>query len=389
MATQASAEHEARAELAARLYERREELEQAIATRIHAIADPREVADPGYLQGLRSTVSVAIRYGIAVIELGEDRSPPPPPDLLAQARIAARAGVGLDTVLRRYFAGHAMLGDFVVEEVQKAGMAHCMRLQRLHRGQAAAFDQLLAAVAQEHGRESEERGGGWDGRMLERVRRLLAGELLDTSSLGYELTGWHLGAVAKGPDGETALRALAAELDRLLLCVRSDAETVWAWLGGRRQPTAHEIARIEKTTLPADVAIAFGEPGDGAGGWRLTHRQARAALSCALRSERPVARYSHVALIASVICDDLLLASLRKLYLDPLEQERDGGEIARRTLRAWFAANRNLSSAAVPLGVSRHTVASRLRKIETVVGRPLDECATEIETILRIEELNV
>ena len=36
-------------------------------------------------------------------------APPPPAALLAQARLAARSGVGLDTVLRRYFAGHTLL----------------------------------------------------------------------------------------------------------------------------------------------------------------------------------------------------------------------------------------------------------------------------------------
>lgn len=37
-----------------------------------------------------------------------------PVALLAQARLAASNGVSLDKVLRRYFLGYLILGDFVV-----------------------------------------------------------------------------------------------------------------------------------------------------------------------------------------------------------------------------------------------------------------------------------
>ena len=44
-------------------------------------------------------------------------SPPQVPlAAVAQARRAASLGVGLDTVLRRYVAGHAILEDFVMQE---------------------------------------------------------------------------------------------------------------------------------------------------------------------------------------------------------------------------------------------------------------------------------
>jgi DNA-binding PucR family transcriptional regulator len=85
--------------------------------------------------------------------------------------------------------------------------------------------------------------------------------------------------------------------------------------------------------------------------------------------------------------DDLLATSLRQLYLEPLAEERDGGETLRETLRAYFAAERNVSSAAAALSVNRHTVTSRLRTIEKRLGRPLSTCATEIDAALRLEDL--
>jgi DNA-binding PucR family transcriptional regulator len=134
------------------------------------------------------------------------------------------------------------------------------------------------------------------------------------------------------------------------------------------------------------VIVTIGEPGEGLAGWRLSHRQAKAALPIAERREQPVLRYGDVTLQASILCDDLVATSLRQLYLEPLEGARDGGRMARETLRAYFAAERNISSAAAVLGVDRRTVSNRIRAIEDALGRPLKDCATELETALRLDE---
>lgn len=104
---------EACSALASRLRERLPEIQAAIATRVYAISDPQDVADPAYLQGLNAALAAAIDYRIAVLEVGERRPPAVPAVLLAQARLDARDGVPLDTVLRRYFAGSGLFGDLV------------------------------------------------------------------------------------------------------------------------------------------------------------------------------------------------------------------------------------------------------------------------------------
>ena len=73
--------------------------------------------------------------------------------LLAQARLDARDGVPLDTVLRRYFAGNAVFGDFLVEEAERAEVPSSA-LRRLLAAQATLVDRLLAAVSAEHAREA-------------------------------------------------------------------------------------------------------------------------------------------------------------------------------------------------------------------------------------------
>jgi hypothetical protein len=376
----------ARAALASRLAARQEEIEEAVLTRILAVSDANESQDPEYVQGLRAASAVAVRYALAVIEAGEDRTPKPPPVLLAQARLAARNGVGLDTVLRRYSAGYVIFADFLVEEAERGGL-RASELQRLMRSQAV-LDQLLAAIGEEHGREGIKRPTTSEERRAERIERLLAGELLDTSGLAYEFEGHHIGLIAKGPGAQEALKALATALDRRLLAIGREDGAVWAWLGSHREIDIEELQRHLSANWPVQATLAFGEPGEGLSAWRLTHRQARAALPIALRSPEPFVRYADVALLAAILKDELLATSLRRLYLEPLEAERDGGEVLRETLRAYFAAGCNVSSAAVVLGVSRQAVAKRLRAVEERLGRSLDGHAAELEVALRIQQLD-
>lgn len=355
-------------------------------TRVYAVSDSGDL-EPAYAEGLRAAVSSAVDYGLAAVELGEERAPPPPPILLAQARLAARAGVGLDTVLRRYFAGHALLGDFLVAEAEGGRLLRGAALQRLLRTQAALFDRLLAAISDEHRREGCAQPGSSEQRRAERIERLLAGELVDASELGYQLEGWHLGVLAEGPAAEEALRALASSLDRRMLKVCREEGAVWAWLGGRR-PFDLEGSPIEPTPSPGTI-LAIGEPAEGLSGWRLTHLQATAALPIARRGSEPLVRYRDVARLASMLKDELLAISLREIYLKPLERERDSGRLARETLRAYFAAGCNASAAAAAMGVNRETVSNRLRTIEQRFGRPFDSCAADVEAALRLEELGV
>jgi len=378
--------HQLRGELSARLAARRGEIEQAARTRIYAVSDPSRVMDPGYAEGLRAAVSAALDYGLTSIERGEERSPPLPAALLTQARLAARSGVSLDTVLRRCFAGYTLLGDFLMKEAEQGGLLHDEALQRVLRAQAALFDRLVAAVTDEYAREAESRLDTAEERRAERVRGLLAGELIDTSELQYDFEAHHLGLIVAGPGAGEAIHELSRTLDRRLLWVRRDEGALWAWLGGRVAPDPEELERIVSASRQDELTLAIGEPAEGLAGWRLTHRQAQATLPIALRGSQACTRYGEVALLASMLQDDLLVASLRQLYLRPLEEERDGGELARETLRAYFAADRNVSSAAATLGVNRHTVANRLRVIEQRLGRLLNTCTAEMEAALHLDQ---
>lgn len=371
--------------LRVRLEARRAEIEQTILTRVYSLAGSAEVRDPEYVQGLRAAVVAALDYGLAGIEEQGERAVPV--QLLIQARLAARNRISLDTVLRRYFAGYTLLGDFLMGEAEDQGLVGA-GLKQLLRTQAVRFDRLIAAVSEEHAREATNRFDSSDRRRAEQVERLLAGELLHPGAdLAYGFDCHHLGVIATGPRVLEASRDLATALDRRLLLVDRGEEVVWAWLGGREQLERERIERCVARNWPEQHTLVMGEPGAGLSGWRLTHRQAAAALPIALLTQDAVTSYDQVALLASAIQDDLLFTSLRELYLKPLEGERDRGAGAKETLRAYFKADRNISSAAAALGMPRNTFANRLQAIEEKLDRSLSASGPGLEVVIGLDEL--
>ena len=354
---------------------------------MHAIADPTEVANPGYEQGLGAAVAAALEFGLEAIESPGQREPQIPLELLAQARFAARNGVSLDTVLRRYFAGYSLLGYLMVEEAGSGGLMGNEELKRLLGSLAGVFDRLIAAVTEEHRREGECVVGSGAEREAERIERLLAGELVNADSVAYDFSSWHLGLIASESHSEQSLRDLARALGLHLLVSRSRADAkLWVWLGGRCRLESEAVQRELCQVVGERGRVAIGEPGKGLTGWRRTHRQAAAALALAGPGPESTVLYADVAFLTAMLRDDALTAFLRERILAPLHAERDDGAVAKETLRAYLATGQRASSAAATLGVKRHTVTRRLRIIEERIGRPIVDCAAEVDLALKLDE---
>jgi hypothetical protein len=408
-----------RAVVVGRLRIRHDELVREIFARVRGDAFDRAGEDDAeYLAGLRATVAAALEYVLAGIERGEEQEAGPIPAVaLEQARRAARTRVSLDTVLRRYVAGSALLGEFIMQEADRGerdGSPPAQRevLRGALRVQAAGLERLLAAITAAYGDELERAGRSPERHRAERVRGLLDGGIeggtVAGSELGYGLDGWHLGVIVRGAEAEGAVRALAERLDRRLLCVSSGEGTVWAWLGGQRTLRMSELrgALYVRARPPAGragksgrsagmsgvnraVSFAVGEPARGLVGWRLTHRQAQAALMVALRrpESQMLTRYADVALLASALKDEMLARALVDIYIAPLRDARDDGSVLCETLRAYLAAECGVSSAAAALGIVRNTVEKRLRTIEERLDKTLHPCPVELEVALALDEL--
>ncbi|HEX3238518.1 MAG TPA: helix-turn-helix domain-containing protein [Solirubrobacterales bacterium] len=372
-----------RAELAERLLIRRPEIEDAFLTRASAIGALEDVDDVEYQDGFRRAVYAAFDFTVSIIER-EGETPPIPMALLSQARLAARNSVGLDTILRRYFAGSALLDSFVVSEIDQETWLKGL-WQRFTYDRTAAFDFLIAAVTEEHQRELLAKREKRFDKVLVPITRILEGEFPERFDLDYDFSATHVAMVVVGPDARSSIRDLAQALDGRVLFAQADRQSTWFWIGRRKGIRREQLAATLKVLPETGFRLGVGEPGDGLAGWRMSHKQAKAALPIALRGASTSAIYGDVCIQASIVAEPLLADTLHAMYVRPLIQSRNGHTYV-ETLRRYFAADRNAASTAESLGVSRQTVASRLQAVEGILGCPLPTCADTVAAALRFHD---
>ncbi len=389
----AGSREQQRQELIGRVRARRPELEAAIRARIRSSAHTEiDESDAEYAAGLRAAVTAGIEHALGSMEGDPDASASAsaPLEAIVQAQRAARLGVSVEIMVRRYVLGSNLIGDFLMQEAHEGGLLleQGETVRKLLNALSAILDRLLSAITDAYNKELAHAGRSPERRRAERVLRLLAGDRGGLADLGYEIERWHLGVIAVGPAARGALKGVAASTGAQLLCVSHGEDTAWAWLGASSVSLARKIESALAEPDAAPALLATGEPGRDLDGWRLSHLQAQAALRVALCSLRPVTRYADVALVASVLRDDALARSLVDIYLAPLGSIQNGGGMLRETLRAYFAAQCNASSAASALGVSRHTVENRLRSIEGKLGQAMRTRRAELEVALRVEQLD-
>ncbi len=212
---------EIRAGITERLRARLPEMEQAIYARIQdAVPDHVVGSDPEYQAGVRSAITAVVVYSLEAIKRGPESSPEPiPAAAAAQARRAARAGVSLGAILRRYVAAHSEFGEFVMGEALYNGLSSDgPALHHLRRTQEALLERLSAAIEDEYNDEGERATRPSEQRRGEIVRRLLAGESVDSAmlaALDYELHAfWHVGVIATGEGTKAFFGRLKADFGR-------------------------------------------------------------------------------------------------------------------------------------------------------------------------------
>ena len=153
---------DARIVLVRRLRARRTEIDEAIFARISdQWFDRTGSEDPDYVAGLRAAGVAALDYVLVGIERSGESLEAVPVAALEQARRAARAGVGLETVLRRYLAGYAVVEGFVVQETERAEqdlIPPTHGLRDVLADMSALVDRLITAVSRAYGEEIEGAG---------------------------------------------------------------------------------------------------------------------------------------------------------------------------------------------------------------------------------------
>jgi purine catabolism regulator len=109
--------------------------------------------------------------------------------------------------------------------------------------------------------------------------------------------------------------------------------------------------------------VAVGQVADGV---RQASRARAAAAAGGVRAFDDLARDGLVGLV-----DPDAGRGFADSLLGPLEARERGDLVA--SVRAWLAHNGQWDAAAASLGVHRHTVRYRMRRVEELLGRPLDD----------------
>jgi AcrR family transcriptional regulator len=145
----------ARASVVGRLRARRSEIDEAIFARVSdQWFDQAGSGDPEYVEGLRAAGVAALDYILTGVERSGESLAPVPVAVMEQARRAARVGVGLETVLRRYLAGYAVLEGFVLTEAEHDELlGRAGALRDVMQQTSALVDRLIAAVSRAYGEE--------------------------------------------------------------------------------------------------------------------------------------------------------------------------------------------------------------------------------------------
>lgn len=369
--------------LAVRLRAREAEITEAVTAHVEAIYGGGPDNAPTSV-ALQRAIADNLRFGLQALERGADGADEMIEAARRQARAAARKEVSADVLLHRFAVGERLFADIVMEA------AHDVPPPALHRilsTQREQVDRLLKAVADAYSRQRDALANSRPARLEQRVMRLLAGDhSVDLGSIDYPLEGWHVGLVMLGGEAEESARAMAKALGRRCLVVPRPEDLVWAWIGGRAEPSLSELEETARES-PEGVSIGMGEPRRQLGGWRQTHEEARAAFQVMQRRPSPLTRARDILLLAAILRDESLARSLRETYMAPLNEFGSSAGALRETLHVYLGLGGNAVTAAAALGVDRHTVHRRLRKIEDAIGAPLHGCHGELAVALELERL--
>lgn len=372
-----------RGELIALLKSRSPDIEDALIARLRS-SELWADLDPETITRLRPAAIETVAGIAAAVEQGE-WSPALSPAMVALIQSAARQGGSLEGLLRGFSLGANVFFDFIAEELGELPQA-AGALRYAVSWLSRNSDQLMNAFAAVYQEEVERLNSSPSRQMAQRLQGLLAGGPGDYADLGYRLDACHVGVIAFGGRAELECRALAESLGCDLLALPRAEDTVWAWFGSPRQIELDRLTQLVDSR--ASLSLAAGEPRNGLDGWRLSHREALAALEVALLEPPGLTRYSDVALVADALRNEATGKALIDRYLGPWDRNRDG-ERLRVTVRTYIDSDCNAASTASALGVNRHTVQRRLRKIEEAIGEPLSARRAELDVALRLERLTV
>ncbi|MEU7106712.1 PucR family transcriptional regulator [Streptomyces sp. NPDC046215] len=236
----------------------------------------------------------------------------------------------------------------------------------------APFRMLVAEAAAEPPADSAQ-GSGEPQREAAEPLGVLADALETAASRVAE-------AVLVVPDG-ARLIVLAPDGGAAVAACAEHARAVEARRGTKARPRDRSAAAPDD-----DLVVGLSAPA-GTVAAAAAFRQAAQALSVARRRGRVLVEHEEVAAgsVLPLLADDAVRAfadgMLRALY----DHDATGRGDLIASLRAWLSRHGQWDAAAADLGVHRHTLRYRMRRVEEILGRSLDDPDVRMELWLALK----
>ncbi len=308
--------------------------------------------------------------------------------------LMAAADAPLSGILRSYEVGHARIWNGYTRFLRESSLPHERRAEALEVGSIRMFEYMQAMTSEtvvifNHVRmsmmqEHESRRG-------EIVKGALAGtvgaaDLHDL--LGYSAGETHIGYVAwstaegiAGQVGESVRRRIAG-LARQHLAVPAGVSSVHGWF---TPISASSYDRLREIELPPGVGVAFGAARAGIDGFRHTHDEALLTARMPVSPGR-VACFPDAAVEILASQRDDLARRFVEDQLGPLLQH-EGRDRLLVTMRHFLNTSGSPSRCGRRLGVHANTVTQRIRRIEGILGHPIDPENLSLRVALAVQPL--
>ncbi len=366
-------------------------LVETMLTRMRAQVPAFDVDSRPELRGAEAASCYAnLRAATGALASDRQTPSPPPVEAVEEAKVTARAGIPLESLLHTYRVGHAVVWESAIDLLEEMDIDPSTRHAALNIGSRYMFDYVDAIsllVTKEYMAERDRIMRTGIQKRVQLVRDVLAGANLGSGDLGYDLDAAHVALVADGHQAESYLEELRTKVGAQLLTVAVSDDVFWAWLGSREDFGSSFWKSLAELPPPDGLTVAVGSPAWGIEGFREGHAHAQAAYRVARRIPQPVVRYNDVALEATLMTDGDSARRFVAHELGPLAGNDERAAKHRATLEAYLGTGMNASAASALLKVSDRTIAYRIRRIEEILGRTVTSRSAELAAALRLKRL--
>ncbi|MFD7135951.1 PucR family transcriptional regulator [Streptomyces sp. NPDC059894] len=182
-------------------------------------------------------------------------------------------------------------------------------------------------------------------------------------------------AVLVVPEGDRLVALAADGGATVAACVRyaTALENARSSAGGRDGDDDEPVVGLSAPSGPTAAAGAY--------------KQAEQALSVARRRGRVLVEHEQLAAgsVLPLLADDAVRAFADGLLRSLHEHDATGRGDLVASLRAWLSRHGQWDAAAADLGVHRHTLRYRMRRVEEILGRSLDDPDVRMELWLALK----